>query len=96
MDNPIVNGVPLVLVVLGLVEVSKRLGIEGKAAVVTSLVIGAVLGVGYQLSIAVPVDFAGYFAAAIYGLALGLSASGLYDVVTRRSAEKKLQAPPQA
>lgn len=95
MDNPIVNGVPLVAVVLGLVEVSKRLGVEGRAAVAVSLGLGLVLGVGYQISVAVPVDFAGYFGAAVYGLALGLTASGLYDVITRRSDDKK-PTPPQA
>jgi hypothetical protein len=90
----IVNGVPLIVIVVGLVEVSKRLGVKGKAAVAVSLGLGVVLGVGYQLSLAVPVDFAGYFGAAVYGLALGLSACGLYDVATRRSLEKAGQ-PPQ-
>lgn len=89
MFDVLVNGIPLVAVVLGLVEISKRLGVEGKGAVITSLLIGLVLGIAYQLSVAIPTDFAGYFGAAIYGLALGLTASGIYDVVTRRSLEKK-------
>jgi len=43
------------------------------------LLIGVIAGIAYQISIALPADFAGWFAAVIYGLALGLVASGLYD-----------------
>jgi len=38
------------------------------------------LGLAYQVSIAVPIDFAGWFGAAVYGIGLGLVASGIYDV----------------
>lgn len=78
-SNAIVAGIPLVLVVIGLVEWIKRFGLQGAALNVASLLIGLVAGIAYQVSIALPVDFAGWFAAAIYGLALGLVASGLYD-----------------
>jgi hypothetical protein len=39
------------------------------------------LGIGYQLSISVPVGFSGWFGASVFGLALGLLASGIYDAV---------------
>ncbi len=78
--DSIVAGLPLVLVVLGLVEWVKRLGLEGKAVVVVSMAIGLGIGLAYQISIALPVDFAGWFTAAIYGIGLGLVASGIYDV----------------
>jgi len=77
--DSIVAGLPLVLVVLGLVEWVKRLGLEGKAVVVVSMAIGLGIGLAYQISIALPVDFAGWFTAAIYGIGLGLVASGIYD-----------------
>ena len=51
-----------------------------------SLFIGLLLGGGYQLSQAIPVDFGGWFAVIMYGLALGLVASGVYDVMRRSSA----------
>jgi hypothetical protein len=77
----VVAGVPLVLVVLGLVEWVKSLGLAGNAVKYVSLAIGLVLGVGYQISVAVPVGFSGWFGASVFGLALGLVASGIYDVV---------------
>jgi len=78
--DAIVAGLPLVLVVLGLVEWVKRLGLAGKAVVIVSMAIGLALGLAYQVSIALPIDFAGWFGAAVYGIGLGLVASGIYDV----------------
>jgi hypothetical protein len=77
--NAIVSGLPLVLIVIGLVEWVKQLGVQGNAIRVVSMVIGAIFGVAYQYSVAPPVDFSGWFAACIYGLGLGLVASGIYD-----------------
>ena len=80
--DAIVVGLPLVLIVTGLVEWFKQAGVQGNSLRIVSLVIGLVLGVGYQLSLAVPVDFAGWFGAVVYGLALGLVASGVYDAAS--------------
>ena len=77
----VIAGVPLVLVVVGLVEWIKSLGLQGLAVKFVSMAIGLVLGIGYQLSIAVPVGFSGWFGASVFGLALGLLASGIYDAV---------------
>ena len=77
----LVAGVPLIFVVLGLVQWVKSLGLTGNAVKVVSLVIGLLLGIGYQLSVAMPVGFAGWFGVIVFGLALGLVASGIYDVV---------------
>jgi hypothetical protein len=77
----VIAGVPLVLVVVGLVEWVKSLGLQGIAVKFVSMAIGLVLGIGYQLSIAVPVGFSGWFGASVFGLALGLLASGIYDAV---------------
>ena len=78
MDQ-LVNGLPLVAVVLALVEWVKTFGLAGKALRGVSMLIGLAVGVAYQVSVAVPVGFAGWFGAAIYGVTLGLVASGLYD-----------------
>ena len=75
----IVNGIPLVAVVMAVVEYVKKFGVEGKALLAVSMAVGLALGVAYQVSIAVPVGFSGWFSACLYGLALGLTASGLYD-----------------
>lgn len=77
--NALVNGVPLVLVVIGLVEWIKQLGVTGQVLRVVSLTVGVALGIAYQYSMQPPADFAGWFGATVYGLGLGLVASGIYD-----------------
>ena len=74
-----VGGIPLIFVVLGLVTWIGKMGVSGKWLLVASLLIGLVLGVGYQISQAIPTNFASWFATAVYGLGLGLVASGVYD-----------------
>lgn len=85
-SNALVAGVPLVLVVIGLVEWSKRLGVSGKPLMVLSMLIGVVLGVLYQFSQQPLEGFSAWFGAVVYGLGLGLVASGIYDAA--RSATK--------
>mgnify|MGYP001501922186 CR=1 FL=1 len=80
--NVAVSGIPLLFVVIGLVAYVKKFGVTGNALLVTSMLIGLLFGVGYQVSQAgVPADFAGWFSNGIYGLGLGLVASGLYDEI---------------
>lgn len=68
-------------VIVGLVEFMKRLGITGKGSLGLSMGLGVALGGSAWLaSQGTPDDFAGWFAAAIVGLAYGLAASGLYDL----------------
>lgn len=82
----VVNGIPLMLIIVGLVEFAKKFGLEGKMCVALSMVLGLIFGVLYQLSTAsIPIDLAGYLSVAIYGLGMGLSASGLYDAVLQRA-----------
>jgi hypothetical protein len=75
----LVAGVPLVIVVFGLVEVIKSFGLKGPWLTCLSLLIGLVLGMAYQVAQSgLPADFAAWFAVAIFGLTLGLVASGFY------------------
>jgi hypothetical protein len=49
------------------------------------------LGLGYHVaSIGIPVGFAGWFAAVIFGLAMGLVASGFYDFANARWPDKSV------
>ena len=81
----LVNGVPLVAVVLALVEYLGKLGVSGKAQFVSSLLVGLAFGIGYMISVnGVPVDFAGWFGQGFYGLALGLLASGVYEATNAK------------
>lgn len=90
--DQIVNGVPLIFVVMGLVELAKSFGVQGKALTATSFAIGVALGVLYQISLGMPVGFAGWFGSAIFALALGLVASKVYDAI--RSASKPADGEP--
>ncbi len=76
--DPIVNGIPILFIIFGLVEFSKKFGWEGNHLTLLSMFLGVVLGISYQVAQQYP-EFARWFFVVIYGLALGLSASGLYD-----------------
>jgi len=91
--NAVVAGIPLVLVVLGVVQFIKGFGLEGNVVKAISLFVGLVLGIGYQLSLVVPVDFAGWFSTVIFGLTLGLVASGVYEVVNQPVKTVPAQQP---
>lgn len=82
----VVNGIPLVVVVVALVEWVKRFGVEGRALNAISMGIGVLVGIGYWYSQAPLSSFTGWFGAVIYGVALGLVASGVYDAA--RSATR--------
>ncbi len=79
-ESYLVGSVPLVLVVWGLVAFIKSLGIAGRALQIVGLLLGLALGVAYQVAQTLPTDFAGWFTALIFGVALGLTACGLWDV----------------
>ena len=84
-SDALVNGVPLVVVIMGLVEFAKKLGLQGKALIVLSMMLGIAFGVAYQVSISgVAGDFSTWFGYVVYGLALGLTASGIYDLIDAR------------
>lgn len=69
----------LLLVILGLVEFTKKMGLSGKWLTVASLVIGIVGGVVWQLSILFPV-ITPWVGVLIGGLMMGAAAAGLFDL----------------
>ena len=85
--DAVVAGVPLVLFVMGLVQFIKSFGLSGCVVKLLSLAVGILLGVGYQLATVPPVGWAGWFSAGIFGIALGLVASGFYEVVNPPAAK---------
>jgi hypothetical protein len=82
----LVGGVPLVAVIFGLVEFAKKFGLKGNWLTLFSLVLGIVLGLCYEISVAgMPADFSAWFSTVVFSLALGLVASGLYDFADSRT-----------
>jgi hypothetical protein len=83
--NLLVGVVPLVVVIFGLVEFSKSMGLSGKALTIFSLLLGCAFGSAYKIAESgLPASFAGWFALLVFGLALGLVASGFYDFANKR------------
>ena len=81
----LVNGLPLSAVVFGLVEFIKSFGLRGHWLTIASMLLGLAFGVSYQIANAgLPAGFAGWFGVAVFGIMLGLVASGLYDFVDTR------------
>jgi len=75
-----VNTTVLLPIIMALVTLYGRFGIQGKAQLGLSLLTGFVLGVVVMIAdLGVPVDFAGWVALVLYGLIPGLVASGVYE-----------------
>jgi hypothetical protein len=84
----VVAGIPLIAVIFGLVEFAKRFGLKGNWLTIFSMLLGIGLGIGYKISESgVPVGFPAWFGVCIFGLALGLTASGLYDFADSRTVK---------
>lgn len=80
-SNLAVAGIPLILVIAGLVAFAKDMGLAGRALTGLSLGLGVVFGIAYQFSTNPPKTLAEYFATIVFGLGLGLTTSGLYNMV---------------
>lgn len=84
-----VAGIPLMFIVLGLTQYVKSFGVSGPIVRAVSLGIGLLMGLGYKLSSGpLPADFAGWFATIVFGLAVGLTASGVYDAGAQAARNK--------
>ena len=69
--NPVIYDVALIPATMGLVDVAKRAGLPSKYAPILSLGIGIALGIATSLD--------NLQKGIITGIAIGLSASGLYS-----------------
>jgi hypothetical protein len=72
-------GFPVLLIVAGLVEFSKKLGAAGNLCIVLAVVYAVALMLLVQLAAAFPL-IEPWIKTVITGLIVGLSASGLYDL----------------
>ena len=67
-------GVSAVLIIVGLVQLAKSAGLNSKYAGLVAVIMGVIASVGFTLWGNVPI-----YKAIIVGLALGLSAAGLWS-----------------
>ena len=84
--NAIVRGVPLFWLVIALVTLLGKLGVSGRWQLVSALGVGMLLGVAYQASVAPLAVWTDWFGAIVYGLALGLTATGVYETAKKLAA----------
>lgn len=91
LTGAIVAGLPLIAIVTGLVQFLKqKLEIGGKIVEIMAITLGILIGFGFQVySAPAPINwtFAFIFEAAIYGLAVGLAATGIYDAYAPKEPE---------
>lgn len=73
-----IAGIAIVPLIVGLVEVGKRLGLGSELAAPLAVALGVAISLGYRAATGLP-QGAEWFGAVIVGLALGLSAAGLYS-----------------
>jgi hypothetical protein len=76
------GGVVIVPIIVGLVEVGKRLGLDSTYAAPLAVGLGLVISLGYTAAANLP-GGSSLADAALHGLALGLSAAGLYSGAKR-------------
>ena len=82
----VVAGIPLMVVIFGIVEFAKRFGLVGGWLTGLSMFLGVGFGISYQIANSgIPIGFPSWFGVVIFGLALGLTASGIYDFANART-----------
>lgn len=81
LENLPVTAASLMVVVLGLVQwIKQTFTVSGRFVRGISMVVGVVLGILYQLSLAKVTSMGEWFGIVIFGIGVGIAASGVYDV----------------
>ena len=83
LADSLVAGIPLMAVVIGLVQfVKEKMEWGGKGVEIFAIVLGLLFGFGFHVYNAEVLEwnYPFIFEGVIYGLAVGLSATGLYKV----------------
>ena len=91
--NEVLNLSFVIAVVIGLTQwIKDKAELTGRPAEVLALLVGAVLGAGYQFVYAAPTDASGWFSVVLVGLAMALVPSGLFKFAAQM-LEKVNSAP---
>jgi uncharacterized membrane protein len=75
-------GFPALIIVVGLVEFSKKLGAQGNLCVVLAVVYAVVLMLLVQVAVVFPA-IEPWLKTILTGIAVGLAASGIYDLAMK-------------
>src|SRR6266545_4186632 len=94
MMNVEYGGVLIVPVIIGLVEMGKRLGLSTAYAAPVAVGLGLLISIGYTATAEPSAEHARLADAVLRGLALGLSAAGLYSGFKGRGSEAEQPNPP--
>jgi hypothetical protein len=79
--NDAIGGIPLVVIIGGLVSYAKKLGLRGNWLTALSGGVGLVIGFLYQMSVRMPTAWGDWLYYIVYGILLGLTTSGIYDII---------------
>lgn len=81
-DEVSIGGVTLFLLILGLVEVAKKLGVSGNGSMILSICLGGAFFGLFKANEAglIPAQAMLWTEVVVYGLGGGLAATGLYDL----------------
>jgi hypothetical protein len=85
------NPVTLAVLILGIVEFLKRLGLAGNKLMLVSMAVGVLFATVYKLHELYP-PAEPYLEVAFFGIAAGLCASGIYSFITNRFPDQSKKA----
>lgn len=93
-NSVVIAGVQLLPLVFGLVEFFKcTFNLSGKAVTILSACLGGVLMLLFELQKVLPDPYAQVYAIVITSVAFGLSASGFYKFVNKRTRTNAATGP---
>lgn len=76
---------PVMVLVFGLVEFVKKMGVAGRVLLGVSMTLGVLFGGGfYAAALGLPADFLGWFTLVLFGIGCGLTTSGAYNFLDAR------------
>ena len=82
MPDLVLAGIPVLLIIVGLVEYVKSLGLPAKYAPVVAIVVGIGAGLLNEAMVVYPA-IEPWVVAAVSGVVVGMAATGLYKVGSR-------------